>query len=298
VATLSKEQTPNKPPWLKIKLPTHENYFYVAGLLKRKNLHTICQSAKCPNITECWTRRTATFMILGDICTRNCGFCAVSHGIPGPISEDEASCIAESVSAMGLEYVVITSVTRDDLPDGGASQFHAVIGEIRRVRPAVCIEVLVPDFNGSESSLDTILDADPEVLNHNLEVPEKLYPVINRPARNYQRSLRLLQRAKNVGSFTKSGIMVGLGEGWDDLIQTFRDIRETGCDLLTVGQYLQATKKNPAVVKYYSPGEFLELKQAAIEIGFADVESGPLVRSSYRAHRLFENLKKRFEMTN
>ncbi len=298
VATLLKDPPQRKPAWLKTKLPTHENFFYVSSLLRKHNLNTICQSARCPNVSECWSHRTATFLILGDVCTRDCSFCAVKHGTPSQDIGEEAARVAESVDAMDLRYVVITSVTRDDLPDGGASHFAAVIEAIRIIRPKTKIEVLIPDFKGDGAALAAVLKAGPEVLNHNLEVPEPLYPRINRPRENYRRSLQVLERAKRAGAVTKSGLMLGLGESRDDMVQTLRDLRGAGCQLLTIGQYLKATKKNPHVVKYYTPDEFEQLKSMALEMGFSEVEAGPLVRSSYRAHRLYEDLQHADQKTN
>jgi lipoic acid synthetase len=298
VATLLKDPTPKKPPWLKVKLPTHKNFFYVSSLVREFNLNTICQSARCPNISECWSNRTATFLILGDVCTRDCSFCAVKHGTPVPDIGDEAARVAESVEAMGLRYAVITSVTRDDLPDGGASHFAAVIRAIRETRPETKVEVLIPDFMGDAGALATVLEAGPDVLNHNLEVPEALYPRINRPQGNYRRSLQVLERAGRAGAVTKSGLMLGLGETRDNILRTLQDLKDTGCQLLTIGQYLKATKNNPHVVRYYTPDEFEHMKTAAVGMGFSEVEAGPLVRSSYRAHRLFQGLKDTGKKTN
>jgi lipoic acid synthetase len=237
-------------------------------------------------------------MILGDICTRDCAFCAVTHGQPKPSPGDEPRQIAEAVYEMDLHYAVVTSVTRDDLHDGGASRFAEVIRAVRRKRTKTKIEVLIPDFRGDTGALDEVLEAGPDVLNHNLEVPEAWYPKIKRPHEHYSRSLGVLAYAKKQGAVTKSGLMVGLGESQTDLIQSFRDLRSVGCDLLTIGQYLQATKNNSSVVKYYAPDEFACLRDAALELGFRDVEAGPLVRSSYRAHRLFQNLMDDTEKTN
>ena len=298
MATPSTHRTLKKPSWLKVKLPTHEHYFQVASLVREKRLHTICQSARCPNVSECWSNRTATFLILGDVCTRDCSFCAVPHGKPAPVRAEEAARVAESVAAMDLGYAVVTSVTRDDLPDGGASHFVAVIEAIRNVRPDTRIEVLVPDFQGDQKALQAVIDAGPDVLNHNLEVPERLYPGLNRPHANYRRSLRFLWDARQKGAVTKTGLMVGLGELRRDLIRTFKDLRQGGCDLLTIGQYLQATKNNSAVVKYYAPSEFAGLKALALEMGFSEVEAGPLVRSSYRAHNMYLDYTERSKKTN
>lgn len=281
-------QTKKKPAWLKVKFPSHQNFFKVSNLLKDGNIHTICQSAKCPNIAECWSHRTATFLILGDTCTRNCAFCAVKKGTPSPPVEDEPTRVADVASEMGLRYVVVTSVTRDDISDGGAFLFVDTIRAIRENIPAAKIEVLTPDFNGNQEALMTVVAARPDIFNHNVEVPEILYPAINRPKENYRRSLGVLERAKEFGANTKSGMMIGLGESTEDILHTFSDIRRTGCNLLTIGQYLQPSRKNAAVKKYYSPLEFEQLKKIALDFGFEEVEAGPLVRSSYRAHRMYK----------
>ncbi len=286
----SELQTKKKPSWLKVKFPSDQNFFSVASLLKQGELHTICQSAKCPNISECWSHRTATFLILGDTCTRNCAFCAVKKGTPSPLSEDEASRVAEAASILGLRYVVITSVTRDDLPDGGASAFAETIKIVRRKIDSVKVEVLIPDFKGSDEALMTVIAAQPDIINHNVEVPESIYPAINRPKENYKRTLKVLKRTKEFGAITKSGMMIGLGETNKDILQTFSDLRQAGCSLLTIGQYLQPTKRNAPVRKYYTPLEFEQLKRIALDFGFEEVEAGPLVRSSYRAHRMFNTL--------
>ena len=286
-------QTKITPPWLKVKLASDKNFFYVFNLLKKKNLNTICQSAKCPNISECWSQKTATFLILGDRCTRGCAFCAVKKGLPSPPSLNEALRVAEAVSAMGLRYVVVTSVTRDDLPDGGASIFAATIKAIKKKDPGIKVEVLIPDFKGSEDALKTVIMALPDVLNHNLEVPESIYPLINRAIENYCCSLKVLEKAKEMGAVTKSGLMIGLGETKKEILQTFADLRGVSCDLLTIGQYLQQTKNNAHVKKYYYPLEFEQLKKIALDFGFKEVESGPLVRSSYRAHKMYNSLFKK-----
>jgi lipoic acid synthetase len=262
----------------------------VGEILKAGRLHTICQSARCPNIGECWERRTATFLILGDVCTRNCAFCAVTKGRPLPPDPDEPRHVAEAVAALGLAYAVITSVTRDDLPDGGAGRFAAVIGAIRSQSPGTRVEALIPDFCGDAASLETVLAARPDVLNHNLETTESLYPAIRRPLPNYRRSLRVLAAAKARGALTKSGLMIGLGESETDIRRTFADLRQAGCDLLTIGQYLQPTPAHPPVARYYAPDEFAALAVAARAAGFREAVSGPLVRSSYQAGRLFESV--------
>jgi len=277
-----------KPDWLKVKLPSNSTYFQVAELIKKEGLHTICQSARCPNIGECWERRTATFLILGNICTRNCGFCAVQKGQPFPVNEHEPEAVAQAVKAMGLRYAVITSVTRDDLSDGGASLFARTIRLIKETCPETKIEVLIPDFVGKEEPLRQVLEASPDIINHNLETTFNLYPRINRPAANYHRSLTVLKRAKKLGATTKSGLMVGLGESYDDIKQALSDLRNNDCDLLTIGQYLQPTPRQVPVVRYYSPEEFSELKQLALSLGFKQVVAGPLVRSSYLAENMYE----------
>lgn len=288
----SELQAKKKPAWLKVKFPSHQNYFKVSQLIKDSNIHTICQSAKCPNVTECWTHRTATFLILGDTCTRNCAFCAVKKGTPSPPVEDEASRVADVACSMGLRYVVVTSVTRDDLSDGGAMHFVKTIKAIRQKIPEAKIEVLTPDFNGDQEALMSVVAAQPDIFNHNIEVPESLYPAINRPPTNYRRSLSVLERANDYGAITKSGMMLGLGESIRDILNTFSDLRRSGCRVLTFGQYLQPSRHNAPVKNYYSPLEFEQLKKIALDFGFEEVEAGPLVRSSYRAHRMYSSLCK------
>jgi lipoic acid synthetase len=278
-----------KPSWLKVRLPAHGNFFEVSGILERNHLHTICQSAKCPNIAECWTARTATFLILGDTCTRQCAFCAVKKGAPDRQSEEEPGRVAEAVASLGLDYAVVTSVTRDDLPDGGASVFAETIRAIKAKQSQAKVEVLVPDFQGSEDALAAVIAAGPDVLNHNLETSEPGYPRINRPGKNYRRSLGLLEAGKKLGALTKSGLMVGLGETGPEIERTFADLRSVGCDLLTIGQYLQPGRQNPPVSRYYTPEEFAAMRGLALALGFKDVAAGPLVRSSYRAHQLYQS---------
>ncbi|MGB2844514.1 MAG: lipoyl synthase [Candidatus Aminicenantaceae bacterium] len=291
--SLQETQPAKKPSWLKVKFPSDPNFFYVSNILKKEKLHTICQSARCPNISECWSRRTATFLILGNICTRKCAFCAVKKGVPSSPSPEEPGKVAEAVSKLGLRYAVVTSVTRDDLADGGASLFAETINAVRERTPGVKVEVLVPDFNGDEEALETVIRAKPDVLNHNLETTEVIYPQINRPRENYWRSLKVLQKAGELGAATKSGLMLGLGESKEDILQSFSDLRKASCDLLTMGQYLQPSKTHAPVLKYYSPGEFEEIKIAALDYGFKDVESGPLVRSSYKAHKIYKSLQEK-----
>ncbi|OQX53528.1 MAG: lipoyl synthase [Candidatus Aminicenantes bacterium 4484_214] len=281
----------SKPRWLKTRIPSHPNYFAVLKIVRENNLHTICQSARCPNIGHCWAEKTATFLIMGDICTRNCSFCAVAKGTPRPLNSQEPESVAKAVRTMGLKYAVITSVTRDDLPDGGALHFAQTIKAIRKITPQTKVEVLIPDFQGVIDSLKTVLEAQPDVLNHNLEVPERIYPRINRPPYFFKRSLEILQSAKEAGLITKSGLMVGLGETEKDLVDTFEALSKVACDLLTIGQYLQPTKNNYPVIKYYSPREFDYLKKLALDFGFQAVESGPLVRSSYHAAKMADKIK-------
>jgi len=276
-----------KPSWLKVKLPTRSDYFLTANLLKKGRLHTICQSAKCPNISECWSARTATFLILGDICTRRCAFCAVKKGTPSQPSAEEPLRVAEAVVAMELDYAVITSVTRDDLADGGSSLFSQTVGEIKARRPQTRVEVLIPDFQGDEKALAAVVRSGPDVLNHNIETTASCYPLISRPAQNYGRSLALLKKAKEMGALTKSGLMVGLGESADSIEETLGDLKSAGCSLLTVGQYLRPGRDNLPIARYYAPREFEEIKGRALAMGFEGVESGPLVRSSYQAGRMF-----------
>lgn len=282
-----------KPPWLKVRFPSHPNFFYVSNLLKKKQLHTICQSAKCPNIAECWSHKTATFLILGDVCTRQCSFCAVKKGFPESVQPDEAERVVEAVLSMELRYAVITSVTRDDLPDHGASVYADTIVAIRERAPKVKVEVLVPDFGGKPEPLKSVLDARPDILNHNLEVPEILYQVVQRPKQHYARSVRLLEAAKAMGAVTKSGLIVGLGEQHEDILQVFSDLRRADCDFITIGQYLQPSKAHAPVKKFYTPREFEQMKQIALDFGFEAVQSGPLVRSSYMAHKMYRRYEQK-----
>lgn len=286
---LQEIKTERKPPWLKVKFPSHPNFFYVSNILKKRNLHTICNSARCPNIAECWSQKTATFLILGDTCTRRCAFCAVKKGTPNPPSLEESSRVAEAVSLLELSYAVVTSVTRDDLPDGGSSIFAQTIKSIRKKAPGVKIEVLIPDFKGDEEALKTVAQAQPDVINHNIETTESWYPFIHRPKENYFRSLKTLGKAKKMGAVTKSGLMVGLGEKKEEIIQSFSDLRRVYCDLLTIGQYLRPSQAHVPVKKYYTPNEFKELKMIALDFGFRDVVSAPLVRSSYMANEMYKS---------
>lgn len=273
-----------KPPWLRVRLPAGENHTTLKRLMRRKALHTVCEEAMCPNLAECWGRGTATFLILGNVCTRSCGFCAVKTGRPGAVDRDEPARVAEAVVAMNLHHAVITSVNRDDLPDGGAAIFAETIRQIRARQPECTVEVLIPDFKGHRQALATVMAARPEILNHNVETVPRLYRQV-RPQAKYARSLQVIRTAGELNPevLTKSGIMVGLGETWDELLAVIADLREVGCDILTVGQYLRPTRTHLPVVRYYTPAEFEALKKASYAAGFRRVESGPLVRSSYHA---------------
>lgn len=272
-----------RPDWIKAKAPTGANYEEVKALVESARLHTVCQSANCPNIGECWHSRTATFMILGNTCTRNCRFCAVQHGRPASVDPDEPRRVADAVAYLKLKHAVITSVTRDDLPDGGADIFAETIRLVREAVPGCTIEVLIPDFQGDEDALYKIVEAKPEILNHNIETVERCYPIV-RPQADYRRSLTLLHNAKStIDLKTKSGLMVGVGESWDEVLQAMADLRVVECDILTIGQYLAPSGNHHPIARYYTPEEFARLKIIGLDMGFAHVESGPLVRSSYHA---------------
>ena len=276
-----------KPDWLKIKLVSEQeatHFKELKQMMRSKTLHTVCEEARCPNIHECWANRTATFMILGDICTRACRFCAVNTGMPTELDLQEPERVAEAAEQMGLRHCVITSVARDDLKYGGASVFALTIRAVKERLPFCDVEVLIPDFQGNEQSLYTVLDARPHVLNHNVETVERLSDRVRAKAK-YRRSLELLARSKAYQPKipTKSSIMVGVGERWEEILQTMDDLRAAGCDILTIGQYLQPTRQHLAVEKYYTPEEFALLKEEGLKRGFSHVESGPLVRSSYHA---------------
>lgn len=274
-----------KPAWLKARAPVGENFHQLKKLARGLGLHTVCESAQCPNIGECWNHRTATFMLLGDICTRRCGFCAVPKGKPQAIDYDEPRRVAEGVATLGIKHAVVTSVNRDDDNVGGARIFAETIREIRVIAPGCRVEVLIPDFQGLEEPLRIVLDAKPDVLNHNTETVPRLYRAVRSGAR-YQRTLDLLANAKKFspGMVTKSGVMVGLGESSDELIEVFRDLAARSVDLLTIGQYLRPSRDHLPIARFYSPQEFQMLKEQALALGFRHVESGPLVRSSYHAH--------------
>ena len=273
-----------KPPWLRVRAPGSERYTHLKRLVRSLELHTVCEEASCPNIGECWDHGTATFMILGDVCTRACGYCNVVHGRPGPIDPHEPERLADAVAQLALRHVVITSVDRDDLDDGGATVFAAVVRHLRSKTPGCRVELLIPDFSGRDPDLRTVLDARPDVLNHNIETVERLYRTA-RPAGRYRRALALLDRAGRYAPEipTKSGLMVGLGEGTDEIMTTLRDLRRVGCKLLTIGQYLRPSVAHLPVARYYTPDEFAHLRAEALALGFGHVESGPLVRSSYHA---------------
>ncbi|MGA2570743.1 MAG: lipoyl synthase [Terracidiphilus sp.] len=276
---------PRRPEWLKARAHMGENYHDLKRLARSLSLHTVCESAHCPNIGECWHHKTATFMMLGDICTRRCGFCAVPKGRPEPIDFDEPRRVAQAVAALGLEHAVITSVNRDDDNLGGARAFALVIEEVRRQAPGCRVEVLIPDFQGDREAIRIVVEARPEVLNHNTETVPRLYRVVRSGAR-YERTLDLLRYAKELrpDGLTKSGVMAGLGEETHELLAVFRDLASVGCDILTIGQYLRPSRDHLPIARLYTPGEFAELKAEALTMGFRHVESGPLVRSSYHAH--------------
>jgi lipoyl synthase len=278
-----------KPDWLKVRAPGSENYLRLRGIMRSLKLNTVCEDAHCPNIGECWHHGTATFMILGDICTRACAYCAVAHGKPTALDLDEPRRVAEAVQAMALKYAVVTSVDRDDQPDGGAGIFAETIREIRRLMPGTRVEVLIPDFKGEAGPLQTVLDARPDVLNHNTETVPRLYRMARSGGR-YSRTLGLLQRSRRYAPHipTKTGLMVGLGEEIDELVGVFRDLREVGVSILTIGQYLRPSPEHAPMTRYYHPDEFRALKREALALGFVHVEAGPLVRSSYHAHEQAE----------
>ena len=274
-----------KPGWLRAKAPVGDNFHNLKKLARGLGLHTVCESAQCPNIGECWNHKTATFMLLGDICTRRCGFCAVPKGKPLPIDRDEPRRVAEAVATLGLKHAVVTSVNRDDDNLGGARIFAETIRQIRALTPDCRVEVLIPDFQGRDDALKVVLDAQPDVLNHNTESVPRLYRVVRSGAR-YERTLKLLENVKKFcpGMVTKSGVMVGLGETREELIEVFRDLGGRGVDILTVGQYLRPSRDHLPIARFYPPEEFHDLREQALGFGFRHVESGPLVRSSYHAH--------------
>lgn len=285
------KKTRRHPDWLKVPIPGGKSYVTIKKRLRNAKLHTICEEAKCPNLAECFERGTATFLILGDTCSRNCKYCKVNHGKPGPLEPDEPIEVAESIQSLNLSYAVITSVTRDDLSDGGASIFSKTIKEVRKMNPSCKIEVLIPDFNGNQKALQMVLDAKPDVLNHNIEVVKELFPTV-RPEGDYQRSIDLLKQCKQYDSKipTKSGFMVGLGETTQQIKKLLEDLSDAQVDMITIGQYLQPSKQHIPVTKYYTPEEFEQFKKQAIQLGFSHVESGPLVRSSYHAENAVQHM--------
>ena len=281
-----------RPEWLRVRLPGGENYFDLKRLMRGLSLHTVCESARCPNIGECWQHRTATFMILGELCTRRCGFCAVPKGKPaGEVDWAEPERVAEAAAGMELKYVVVTSVDRDDLQDGGATIFACTIGALRQRLPASQVEVLIPDFRGSDEALEIVLRGRPDILNHNIETVPRLYPVARRGSR-YERSLRLLRHSREIAPTipTKSGLMVGLGETFEELSAVLADLAAVGVDIVTIGQYLRPSGEQLPVARFYSPEEFAALKKCGERAGIRHVESGPLVRSSYHAYEQSQKL--------
>jgi lipoic acid synthetase len=275
---------PRKPSWLKVKAPGGPSYLHIKRMMRELGLHTVCEEARCPNIGECWEHKAATFMILGDVCTRNCAYCAVSHGTPASFDPAEPARLAEAVAMMGLEHVVITSVDRDDLENGGAEAFAACITEIHGRLPDTSVEVLIPDFKGSERALQIVMDARPDILNHNLETAERLYRLA-RPGGRYDRALRVLAnaRAMNPSALTKSGVILGMGEEWDEIITCLADLRRSDVNIVTLGQYLRPSDGHLPVVRYYTPEEFAELAAIGMRLGFTHVQASPLTRSSYHA---------------
>jgi lipoyl synthase len=281
-----------RPDWLKVRIPSGDNYYDLKRLMRGLGLHTVCESARCPNIGECWGHRTATFMILGDLCTRRCGFCAVPKGLPhGEVDWEEPERVAHAACEMGLNYIVVTSVDRDDRKDGGAPIFARTIEALRRRIPGCRVEVLIPDFRGSDEALDTVLSARPDILSHNIETVPRLYPVARRGSR-YNRSLRLLARSHDLAPSipTKSGLMVGLGETFSEISGVLADLKDAGTAIVTIGQYLRPSGEQLPVARFYSPAEFAALKREGIRLGLGHVQSGPLVRSSYHAHEQAETL--------
>lgn len=275
------------PPWFKVKIRQGPDYVEIRRLIGGLGLHTICEEARCPNVWECWNNRTATFLILGDICTRRCHYCAVTTGRPLPVDLEEAGRVAGAVQTLGLRHAVITSVNRDELPDGGASVFAATIREIRRLVPGCSVEVLIPDFEGNPDALAAVVAERPDILNHNIETVPRLFPAV-RPQGKYARSVELLRQAKERGAKTKSGILVGMGETGDEARAVMRDLRAVSCDLLTIGQYLQPTPQHHPVARFYEPEEFDAFQKEGLALGFSHVEAGPLVRSSYHAEQQAE----------
>ena len=292
-AVLLSVSSEQRPAWLRVRVRAGPQYERMQSLLRGLNLHTVCEEAGCPNISECFGQRTATFMILGDTCTRHCRFCAVNHGYPSPLDREEPERVAEAVMRLGLKYSVITSVTRDDVEDGGAHIFAETIRAIRCRLPDCRVEVLIPDFQGSRDALQIVMDAEPDVLNHNLETIPRLYPLV-RPQASYQRSLDLLRRAREMNPDvpTKSGLMLGLGEKREDVISVMADLRQVGCALLTLGQYLRPSSDHLSIRRHWKPEEFGDLASEGEQMGFVHIEAGPLVRSSYHAREQVESTQR------
>ncbi len=292
-APQASEPPARKPAWLKVKAPGSPEYLRLKALMRELDLHTVCEEARCPNIGECWEHRAATFMILGDVCTRNCTYCAVAHGTPKAFDPLEPVRLAEAVTTMGLDHVVITSVDRDDLPNGGAEAFAGCIVEIRRRRPGTSVEVLIPDFKGSERALGIVMDARPDILNHNLETAERLYRLA-RPGGRYDRALALLAAARRMAGpdgLTKSGVILGMGEEWDEVLTCMEDLRRSDVNILTLGQYLRPSDAHLPVARYYTPEEFAELGEIGMAMGFTHVQASPLTRSSYHAWEQVDRAK-------
>ncbi len=289
------QPTGRRPEWLKVRATLGENYRQLKGLLRGRGLHSVCEEALCPNIYECFEARTATFLILGDVCTRRCSFCAIANGRPAGLDLEEPARVAEAAATMGLRHIVVTSVARDDLADGGAAVFAETITRLRERVPDCSVEVLIPDFGGSRSALERVMAARPDILNHNVETVPRLYRRV-RPSGRYFRSLELLQRAGEMDAsvLTKSGMMLGLGEAWDEILAVLADLRRADCDIVTIGQYLRPTsgQRHLPVERYYTPAEFQRLKDEGLALGFRAVESGPLVRSSYHARSQVDALRK------
>ena len=281
---LRSPERPRLPSWFKVVAKTGPDYLEIKQTMDRLKLHTICEEARCPNRWECWNARTATFLILGDICTRRCHYCSVATGRPSAVDHEEPRRVAEAVQALGLRHAVITSVNRDELADGGAAIFAETIRQTRQLNPDCTIEVLIPDFEGSEGALATVCAEKPEILNHNIETVRRLFPSL-RPQGKYQRSIELLGKAKEQGMTTKSGLILGMGETRDEAREVMHDLRAVSCDILTIGQYLQPTREHLPVARFYEPSEFAALKEEGLAMGFAHIESGPLVRSSYHAEQ-------------
>ena len=281
---LSAISRPHLPAWFKVHVKTGPDYLDIKQTMDRLKLHTICEEARCPNRWECWNARTATFLILGDICTRRCHYCSVETGRPAAVDDEEPARVAVAIQSLGLRHAVITSVNRDELEDGGAAIFADTIRRTRQLSPGCTIEVLIPDFEGNEAALATVCTERPEILNHNIETVRRLFPAI-RPQGKYQRSIELLGKAKQLGMRTKSGLILGMGETMDEAREVMRDLRSVGCDIMTIGQYLQPTRQHLPVARFYHPDEFALLKEEGSALGFTRIESGPLVRSSYHAEQ-------------